>query len=72
MEEVKKEIKKYEITEEEINVLLQFIGTKPLAEALQPFGILQGVLQKEIKPNNDSNGEKCVNNICIRFHGDNR
>jgi hypothetical protein len=50
MAEVKKEVKKYEITEEEINALLQFIGTKPLAEALQPFGILQGVLQKEIKP----------------------
>jgi hypothetical protein len=49
MAEQAKEVKKYEIQEDELNVLLAFVGKRPLEEALQSFGIIQAVTQRPIE-----------------------
>jgi hypothetical protein len=49
MAEQKKEVRKFEIQEDEVNALLAFVGKRPLEEALQSFGILQAVIQRPIE-----------------------
>jgi hypothetical protein len=48
-EEKKQEVREFKINEEELNTLLAFVGKRPLEEALQAFGILQGIVQRPIE-----------------------
>ena len=58
MAEQAKEVKKFEIQEDEINALLAFVGKRPLEEALQAFGILQAVIQRPIEDKKTVTGRK--------------
>ena len=49
MSEQKKEVKTFEIQEDELQALLAFVGKRPLEEALQSFSILQAVIQRPIE-----------------------